>query len=101
MEEEKDILGAEGKRKPCEGSMPGLFKVLGEVQSGWSRMRKGEWEGVSHGWYPMLIYQNWGHVRETGQVLPWEHLTILPLSPRVPVREAQIIFFLTFLKRLF
>ena len=38
MEEEKDILGAEGKRKPCEGSMPGLFKVLGEVQSGWSRI---------------------------------------------------------------
>lgn len=38
MEEEKDTLGVEGKRTPCEGSTPGLFKVLGEVQSGWSRI---------------------------------------------------------------
>lgn len=38
MEEEKDTLGAEGKRTPCEGSTPGLFKVVGGVQSGWSRI---------------------------------------------------------------
>ena len=80
-------------QRPRDWTLPGALKEELGDQSGWSRVRKGEWEGVSHGWYPMLIYQNWGHVRETGQVLPWEHPTILPLSPRVPVREAQIIFF--------